>query len=107
VLAGDALEVHVDREKAALEGIAPDTVTVKLKVFLSGTVTTQVQQGPKMVEVRVWTPEHNRATARHLTDLRLRAPDGHLFRYWQRNSLLADWRDENSNTQLPASSLSF
>ena len=79
VLAGDALEVHVDREKAALEGIAPETVTLKLKEFLTGTVTTQVRQGPKMVGVRVWVPEHDRATARHLTALRLRAPDGHLF----------------------------
>ena len=79
VFAGDALEVHVDREKAALEGIAPDTVTLKLKEFLTGTVTTQIQQGPKMVGVRVWIPEQNRATPRHLTNLRLRAPDGHLF----------------------------
>jgi len=79
VLAGDALEVHVDREMAALEGIAPDTVTAKLKEFLTGTVTTQVQQGPKMVGVRVWIPEHDRTTARHLTNLRLRALDGHLF----------------------------
>ena len=79
VLAGDALEVHVDREKAALEGIAPDTVTLKLKEFLTGTVTTKVQEGPKMVGVRVWIPKHSRATARHITDLRLRAPDGHLF----------------------------
>ena len=79
VVAGDALEVHVDREKAALEGIAPDMVTLKFKEFLTGTVTTQVQQGPKMVGVRVWIPEHDRATTRHLMNLRLRAPDGHLF----------------------------
>ncbi len=79
VFAGDALEVHVDREKAALEGIAPDTVTAKLKEFLTGTVTTQIKQGSKMVGVRVWVSEQDRATARHLTNLRLRAPDGHLF----------------------------
>ncbi|MDE3019414.1 MAG: efflux RND transporter permease subunit, partial [Nitrospirota bacterium] len=79
VLAGDALEVHVEREKAALEGIAPETVTVGLTEFLTGAVTSQVQQGPKMVGVRVWVPETDRGTARDISALRLRALDGHLF----------------------------
>jgi len=79
VLAGDALEVHVDREKAALEGIAPETVTMRLKEFLTGGVTTWVQQDPKMVGVRVWVPESERATASDISRLRMRAPDGHLF----------------------------
>ncbi len=79
VLAGDALDIRVDRAKAALEGVAPATVTRMLDACLAGVVTTQVQQGPKMVGVRVWIPKTDRALARDIEELRLRAPDGHLF----------------------------
>lgn len=79
VVAGDALEIRVDREKAALEGISPDAVTLMLNDYVTGAVTTHVQQGVKMTGLRVWVPEANRATARDLGMLRLRAPDAHLF----------------------------
>lgn len=79
VLAGDALAIEVDRDKAALEGVDPDTVTRMLSDLLSGTVTTQIQQGPKMVGVRVWIPSTVRTSERAVQSLRLRAPDGHLF----------------------------
>jgi CzcA family heavy metal efflux pump len=79
VLAGDALDIRVDREKAALEGVAPDSVTRMLDADLGGIVTTQIQHGPKMVGVRVWIPHTSRAMIRDVEVLRLRAPDGHLF----------------------------
>lgn len=79
VLAGDAFAIEVDRDKAALEGVDPDTVTRMLSDLLSGAVTTQIQQGPKMVGVRVWIPSTVRANERAAQYLRLRAPDGHLF----------------------------
>lgn len=79
VVAGDALEIRVDRAKAALEGLAPDIVTLMLNDYVTGVVTTQVQQGVKMTGVRIWVPEGNRATARDLSMLRLRTPDAHLF----------------------------
>ena len=79
VLAGDALEIHVDRTKAALEGVDPDAVTRMVHDYLSGVVTTEVQEGIKMVGVRVWIPTEKRATAQDLGTLQLRAPDGHLF----------------------------
>ena len=79
VLAGDALDVNVNREKAALEGVDPESVTKMLTACLTGQVTTQVQRGPKMVGVRVWVPEKERATEKALLALSLRAPDGHLF----------------------------
>jgi CzcA family heavy metal efflux pump len=78
ILAGDAIDIRVDRDKAALEGIAPDTVTQFLDTQVSGVVTTQIQKGPKMIGVRVWVPADVRDTARVLRSLRLRAPDGHL-----------------------------
>ncbi len=79
VLAGDALDIKVDRVKAALEGVDPESVTKGLDASLNGLVTTQVQKGPKMVGVRVWIPQSNRATERDIKKLLLRAPDGHVF----------------------------
>ncbi|MDA8174537.1 MAG: efflux RND transporter permease subunit [Nitrospiraceae bacterium] len=79
VLAGDALDIKVDRVKAALEGVDPDSVTKDLDAMLSGIVTTQVEKGPKMIGVRVWIPGKYRATIGQLAQLQLRAPDGHLF----------------------------
>jgi len=79
VLAGDALNIHVDRTKAALEGVDPEAVTQMAREYLSGVVTTEVQEGIKMVGVRVWIPPEKRATEKDIGALLLRAPDGHLF----------------------------
>jgi len=79
VFAGDALQIRVDRTKAALEGVDPDVVTRMLNDYLTGAVTTQVQEGVKMVGVRVWIPHGLRATGAEIGSLLLRAPDGHLF----------------------------
>ncbi len=79
VLAGDALAIRVNREKAALEGVDPATVTRQLQAWMSGIVTTRVQEGVKLVGVRVWTPAMVRRSAADLANLHLRAPDGHLF----------------------------
>ena len=79
VLAGDALDIEVDRIKAALEGMDPDSITAMLSNYLSGNVTTYIQQGPKLVGVRVWLPARTRQTLEDVGDLLLRAPDGHLF----------------------------
>jgi len=77
--AGDALEIHVDRVQAAMEGMDPDAITKALTDYLTGTVTTQVIKGVKVVGVRVWIPKGLRTTDSDLEQLSLRAPDGHLF----------------------------
>ncbi|MEO6975054.1 MAG: efflux RND transporter permease subunit [Gallionella sp.] len=77
--AGDALEIHVDRVKAALEGMNPDSITQILGGYLSGIVTTKMQQGPKLVGVRVWIPQDQRAIVPDVGKLLIRAPDGHVF----------------------------
>ncbi|HZR05436.1 MAG TPA: efflux RND transporter permease subunit [Candidatus Udaeobacter sp.] len=79
VPAGDALNIQVDRVKVALEGMDPEAVTKALDNFLAGDVTTRIQQGPKLVGVRVWIPRDARDTMRNIDRLLLRAPDGHLF----------------------------
>jgi len=77
VLAGDALKIVVDRDKAALEGIDPDLVTRDLDAWFNGLVTTQVQEDLKLVGVRVWVPPSARDKTNAIDKLWLRAPDGH------------------------------
>ncbi|MBI3753501.1 MAG: efflux RND transporter permease subunit [Deltaproteobacteria bacterium] len=79
VLAGDALEIKIDRTKAALEGVDPEAVTRTLRDYLTGAVTAQIQKGIKMVGVRVWIPQNLRAATTDIGNLLLHAPDGHLF----------------------------
>ncbi len=79
VPAGDAIDVKVDRVKASLEGVDPDGLTRGVNDLLTGSVTTQIQEGQKLTGVRVWTPGRLRKTTDDLALLQLRAPDGHLF----------------------------
>jgi CzcA family heavy metal efflux pump len=79
VLAGDALTITVDRDKAALEGVDPESVTKMVEGKLSGLVTTRIEKEPKIIGVRVWVPKDMRANERDLKRLQLRAPDGHIF----------------------------
>ncbi len=79
VLAGDALNIQVDRVKAGLEGIDPEAVTGMVEGYLEGKVQAQVQRGPKMIGVRLWTPPDLRQKTKDVAALLLRAPDGHLF----------------------------
>jgi CzcA family heavy metal efflux pump len=78
-IAGDALEVVVDRDKAALEGVDPEAVTRMISIALAGEVTTELQRGPKLIGVRVGLPQDRRATEREVAELQLAAPDGHRF----------------------------
>ncbi len=79
VIAGDALIVKVDREKVALEGVSPGEITVMLKNQLTGSIASQVERSPKMINLRVRIPKSGRDRISNLGALRLRAPDGHWF----------------------------
>lgn len=79
ILAGDALEIQVDRVKASLAGVDPESVTRMITEMMSGVVTTYIQKGPKMVGVRVWIPPEARATMRDVSRLRIPGPDGQLI----------------------------
>jgi len=79
VVAGDAWVIQVDRAKAALEGMTPAGVTAQLETWLSGTVSTSVQQGQKMVSVRVWSDAQTRDAMYKLDHIQLKSPDGHWF----------------------------
>ena len=77
VVAGDALTVHVDPVRSAVEGLDPEQVATQLKAYLAGTVATQVQQLDRSIDVRVWVPQRLRTTIDDARSLRLRASDGH------------------------------
>jgi len=79
VLAGDAIEIHVDRVKAALEGMTPEEVTRTLSNSLMGKVATSIQTGPKMVGLRVWIALSERFSTKDIRNMRLQSSDGHLF----------------------------
>jgi CzcA family heavy metal efflux pump len=79
VLAGDALDIRVNRTKAGLEGVDPEAVTRLVSGYVQGDVTTRILQAPKMVGVRLWIPAGLRRTTRQVENLRMRAPDGHVF----------------------------
>ena len=79
VIAGDSLEIKVDRSKGALEGIDPEAVTRQLEAYLSGIVTTNVQKGIKLIGIRVWVPAALRMREDQIAALSLRAADGHRF----------------------------
>jgi CzcA family heavy metal efflux pump len=80
VLAGDALDIRVDRAKAALEGIDPEMLTRQVEAHFRGVVTTALQQGVRLVGIRVWVPQELRRTEDQLRQLWLRGSDGHRFR---------------------------
>ena len=76
---GDALNIRVFRNKAALEGLSVDDIKLALNNYLTGTISTQIQEGIKMINVRLWIPEGERSGVSALENLRIRALDGHLI----------------------------
>ncbi|WP_109123540.1 efflux RND transporter permease subunit [Dyella sp. C11] len=78
-LAGDALNVHVDADRATLEGMTVATVTQAISDALTGVVATQLPQANKSVGVRIRMPHAMQWRLPDLLALPLRAPDGHVF----------------------------
>ncbi|MDB5429580.1 MAG: efflux transporter permease subunit [Caulobacter sp.] len=76
-LAGDAVVITTDRPAAALDGLDPDAVTQQLQRLIGGEVIGQVREGEKQVGIRVWTPGTLRSRVEALSQLHIRAPDGH------------------------------
>ncbi|MGB7756238.1 MAG: efflux RND transporter permease subunit [Salinisphaera sp.] len=78
VIAGDSLDIHVKRVKAAIQGLSPQAITQQLQAYLGGVVTTQVRKGTKFIGVRVWVPKKLRNNINDIRNMRLQAPDGHM-----------------------------
>ncbi|USI72526.1 efflux RND transporter permease subunit [Sphingomonas morindae] len=77
-LAGDALDVKVDPDRAALEGIAPADVETAISDALTGAVATSLPQADKVVDVRVRLPQALSIGEADLARLPMRATDGHI-----------------------------
>jgi multidrug efflux pump subunit AcrB len=78
-LAGDALNVQIDADRAAFEGMTVDAITQAVGQALSGTVATQLPQLTKSIGVRVSVPGAMQLKIPQLVRLPIRAPDGHVF----------------------------
>ena len=78
-IAGDAIDVHIDGPRAAMEGLDAEAVTQQLATLVGGKLVGQVQSGDRLLDIRLWSPENLRAHIESLQELRLRAPDGHDF----------------------------
>jgi len=94
--AGDALNIRVLRDKAALEGLNPEAVKLTLNNYLTGNITTQLQEGPKMLNLRLWIPKNKRNKIHALEYLRIRATDGH----WVPLKRIAEIVPETGQTQI-------
>lgn len=79
VIAGDGLDVKIDPQRAALEGIDPAEAAKQVGDLLSGAVATQVQSGAYLVGVRAWIPPAARDRVEQIGQQMLKAADGHLF----------------------------
>ncbi|MGV2287907.1 efflux RND transporter permease subunit [Trinickia sp. YCB016] len=77
--AGDALELHIRPDAAAAEGMDPQSIAQAVSDMVEGNVATQFQTGPKTVGVRVRVANAMKLTDTQLSQLQIRAPDGHLF----------------------------
>ncbi len=79
ILAGDALDIQVDRELAALEGMTPQSVTDVLTDELEGSVVPGYLIGVRIVGLRIWLGAEERNSVADIARLPVRAPDGHVF----------------------------
>ncbi len=79
MLAGNAIDVDIDAQAAALEGMTPDDVGRAIDEAVAGSVATSLPQTLKAIGVRVHLPGNLALRESELSDLPIRAPDGHLF----------------------------
>lgn len=78
-IAGDALDVRLDHDAAAAEGVSADLVARTVSDALEGVVATSLPMVTRAVGVRVSMPEARQWRIADLADMPLRAPDGHVF----------------------------
>jgi CzcA family heavy metal efflux pump len=77
--AGDALQVDVRPDAAAAEGMDPKAIAQAISDAVAGVVSTHYDAGPKVIGIRVRVDGAGGITETALSNLPLRAPDGHVF----------------------------
>jgi CzcA family heavy metal efflux pump len=77
--AGDALELRIRPDAAAAQGMDPQSITQAVTDMVQGNVATQFATGPKVIGIRVSAQGGMHLSTTELGELKIRAPDGHLF----------------------------
>ena len=81
VPAGDALEIHVNRAEAAMEGLTAAEVASQVNHYLYGSVVTKYLGTVRDVGVRLWLDPPQKKIYRHeLGNLPIRSPGGRITR---------------------------
>ncbi|MDA8114522.1 MAG: efflux RND transporter permease subunit, partial [Acidithiobacillus sp.] len=101
IIAGDAVDIHVDPVKAALAGMTPGQVTNQLQTLMEGRVVSRIPQGQEMIGVRVRAPHALWNEINRLRQLPIIAPDGHYLTLGQ----VAEIRMQSGQAELNSENL--
>ena len=99
--AGDGVDIQVDPVRAGVEGLDPNAVAQQAEAYLAGNVATSIQQGERMIGVRVWIGAQDRASLDDVRNLLIVAPDGHKVAL----SRIADFKDVNGEPEITRDNL--
>lgn len=78
VLAGDAIEIHVDDARAAMFGLDPASVRQTLESAIAGSVVTSLPERNHLTGVRVSLPESSKRQIGDLARIPIATPTGTL-----------------------------
>jgi multidrug efflux pump subunit AcrB len=101
IIAGDAVDIHVDPVKAALAGMTPGQVTNQLQTLMEGRVVSRIPQGQEMIGVRVRAPHALWSEIHRLRQLPIIASDGHYLTLGQ----VAEIRMQSGQAELNSENL--
>lgn len=76
LIAGDAIDIRIDRTRAAVEGVTPEEIRAALESQIGGVIPSVLQRGEKIVPVRVWAGAEVRERLALLKDLTIRSQAG-------------------------------
>jgi multidrug efflux pump subunit AcrB len=75
-IAGDALEVRIDPERASMLGLDASDVAGQVRTLLAGTIAGTIVNQPRVISVRLWSHEDDRSIEDDVGRFRLVAPNG-------------------------------
>jgi CzcA family heavy metal efflux pump len=79
VIAGDAIDIHLDPVRVAMEGLDAEAIGRQLESLIAGSQAGTILVGEKLIGIRLRSPQSLRDRVETIAQLQLRSPDGHLF----------------------------
>ena len=76
-ISGDGIELRIDSERAAIEGLDAAAVSAQLRTLIEGGVIGQVQSGARLIGIRLQAPAAQRDRIERLGEIRLHSPRGY------------------------------